>query len=181
MPFVSSCQEGANREFECHCYEQAFNKEMCSVFKRLRFWCSHWKQIVSKTHRVQIYAFSLAFSKSSFFTAEQRECKAKRISFAQFSYENEAVWTGLWKSLDATFNNIKHSKWQIKKALLKLRLTLDDCFVTLGCSQIISSQLYCSLTAMKRIRLVSQTSGNRKDVSIRNMLRLHRKNNLVLS
>ena len=39
----------------------------------------------------QIYAFSLAFSKSPVFTAEQCERKAKRRSFTPFSYENGAV------------------------------------------------------------------------------------------
>ena len=46
---------------------------MWSVFKYLCFWCSHWKWNVFKTHRIQSYAFLLAFSKSSLFTAEQCE------------------------------------------------------------------------------------------------------------
>ena len=50
-------------------------------FKCLRFLRSPLKRIVFKTHRFHIYALSLAFSKSSVFTAEQCERKAKTDTF----------------------------------------------------------------------------------------------------
>ena len=40
-PFVNSFQQGANRDFECHCNQKSINKGMCRVFKCLRFWRSH--------------------------------------------------------------------------------------------------------------------------------------------
>ena len=89
--FVSSCQKGTNREFECHCNEQPFNKGMWTILKCLRFGIDTKNGPFLKTHRFQIYAFSIALSKSSVFKAEQCARKAKRISFAPFSYENGAV------------------------------------------------------------------------------------------
>ena len=93
IPFVSSCQEGGNREFECHnachCIQQPFNKGMWRVFECLRFWRLHWKRIVFKTQRFQICAFSLAFSQRG-----NVDARPKRINFPPFSFENIAVWTG---------------------------------------------------------------------------------------
>ena len=69
---------------------------MWSVFKCLRFWCSHWKRIIFKTHRFQIYAFLLASSRSSVSTAEQCERKAKTDKFCfVFIWKRSSVKGGL--------------------------------------------------------------------------------------
>ena len=73
---------------QCYCIRQPFNKGMWSVFKCLRFWCSHWKRIVFKTHRFQIYVFSFKrFRKGLFSQQSSVNAMPKRISFG-------AVWTG---------------------------------------------------------------------------------------
>ena len=92
--YVSNCQQGANRDFECHCNQKSINKGMWSVLKCLRFWRSNWKRIVFPTHHFQMYAFSLVFLKAPFSQRSKCERRAKRISFTPFSYENVAVWTG---------------------------------------------------------------------------------------
>ena len=55
MPFVNSWYKGTNGDFECHCNQQSINKGMFSFFICLRFWRSHWKRIVFKTHGSQIF------------------------------------------------------------------------------------------------------------------------------
>ena len=79
-PFFNSCQQGANRNFECHCNQKSINKGMCSV-SDVSFFGVHTENGSFSKRSFQIYAFSLAFSKSPVFTAEQCERKAKAEKF----------------------------------------------------------------------------------------------------
>ena len=97
MPFVSSCQEGANREFECH-NAIVFNSLQQSNVKR--FQMSPFFVFTLKTDRFQNAAFSNlcffigVFEKLRFHSGAMWTQGHKRIRLAPFSYENGAVWTG---------------------------------------------------------------------------------------
>ena len=82
-PFVNSCQQGANRDFECHCNQESINKE-CAAFSTVSVFGFHTDTengSFSKRTVFKFYVFSLAFSKRPVFTAEQCESKAKTEKF----------------------------------------------------------------------------------------------------